>query len=336
MRKKNLFVGVFAMASMLLATSCSQDELLNGAATGDFVNAQFRVEMPGTIGTRAVGDGTTVDYVACAVYDADGTEMTKLRQYVAVENKTANYSIRLAKGQSYRVAFFAYDGDANGASAYYDLTDLKNIQIKEAYSNIEARDAFTNYVEVSANESMSAVNKSVTLYRPFAQLNLGATKEDIAAAASAGVNVTNSQVTVSNVYTAFDAYNNAVVEGAEAKEVTFTMNGIPTETLSVDTDNDSSTPDETFTYLALNYLLVGEQGTEKALTDVTFEWKTADNKTNSPATEFKNVPVQRNYRTNIVGALLTNPATFNITIDAAFETPDNVVAPWDVQTVNKP
>lgn len=313
------------MAGMLFATSCSQDELLNEPTTGDYVNAKFTISTPEGIGTRAavnVGEGTTVNYVACAVYDATGEEMPELRQYRPITNKTAEYSIRLVKGQAYRVAFFAYYGEDNGISDYYDMQYLTDIKIKDAKSNIEHRDAFTNYVDVTAQESMKAVEKPVTLYRPFAQLNLGAVAEDIEAAKKAGVVVTNSKITVSNVYTEFDAYNNAIVAGAQSKEVTFTMNEIPGQDLSVDMDNNEDTPDETFEYLALNYLLVGDAGSEKTLTDVTFEWQTADNKTNNPATVFKNIPVQRNYRTNIIGYLLTNPAQFNITIDEKFEKPD--------------
>ena len=327
--KKNLFMSMLAIAGMLFATSCSQDELLNEPTTGDYVNAKFTISTPEGIGTRAavnVGEGTTVNYVACAVYDATGEEMPYLRQYRPITNKTAEYSIRLVKGQAYRVAFFAYYGEDNGISDYYDMQYLTDIKIKDAKSNIEHRDAFTNYVDVTAQESMKAVKKPVTLYRPFAQLNLGAVAEDIEAAKKAGVVVTNSKITVSNVYTEFDAYNNAIVAGAQSKEVTFTMNEIPGQDLYVDMDNDATTADESFEYLALNYLLVGNAGSEKELTDVTFEWKTADNKTNNPATVFKNIPVQRNYRTNIIGYLLTNPAVFNITIDEKFETPDyNIV-----------
>ena len=317
------------MAGMLFATSCSQDELLNEPTTGDYVNAKFTIGTTDGIATRAavnVGEGTTVNYVACAVYDATGEEMTDLRQYKPITNKTAEYSIRLVKGQAYRVAFFAYYGNSNGASDYYDLQYLTNIKIKDAASNIEHRDAFTNYVDVTAQESMKAVEKPVTLYRPFAQLNLGAVAEDVEAARKAGVVVTNSRITVSNVYTEFDAYNNTIAAGAQSKEVTFLMNEIPGQDLYVDMDNNATTADESFEYLALNYLLVGNAGSEKELTDVTFEWKTANNKTNDPVTVFKNIPVQRNYRTNIIGYLLTNPAVFNITIDEKFEKPDyNVV-----------
>jgi len=325
--KKNLFMSMLAMAGMLFATSCSQDELLNEPTTGDYVNAKFTISTPEGIGTRAavnVGEGTTVNYVACAVYDATGEEMPNLRQYRPITNKTAEYSIRLVKGQAYRVAFFAYYGEDNGISDYYDMQYLTDIKIKDAKSNIEHRDAFTNYVDVTAQESMKAVEKPVTLYRPFAQLNLGSYAEDVEAARQAGVEVTKSKITVSNVYTTFNAYDNEVA--GETSEVTFLMNEIPGQDLSVDMDNNEDTPDKTFEYLALNYLLVGDAGSEKTLTDVTFEWQTADNKTNNPATVFKNIPVQRNYRTNIIGYLLTNPAVFNITIDEKFETPDyNIV-----------
>lgn len=331
---------MLAIAGMLFATSCSQDELLNEPTTGDYVNAKFTISTPEGIGTRAavnVGEGTIVNYVACAVYDATGEEMTDLRQYKPITNKEAEYSIRLVKGQAYRVAFFAYYGENDGTSDYYDMQYLTNIKIKNAASNIEHRDAFTNYVDVTAQESMKAVEKPVTLYRPFAQLNLGAVSEDVEAARKAGVVVTNSRITVSNVYTEFDAYNNAIAAGAQSKEVTFIMNEIPGQDLYVDMDNDATTADESFEYLALNYLLVGNAGSEKELTDVTFEWQTANNKTNDPVTVFKNIPVQRNYRTNIIGYLLTNPAVFNITIDEKFEKPDYIVAgPWDGAEVSEP
>ena len=88
-------MSMLAMASMLFATSCSQDEVLNEPTTGEFVNAQFTVSTSEGIGTRAVGDGTTVNYVACAVYDANDNELPDLRQYVGISGKQATYSIRL-------------------------------------------------------------------------------------------------------------------------------------------------------------------------------------------------------------------------------------------------
>ena len=40
-----------------------------------------------------------------------------------------------------------------------------------------------------------------------------------------------------------------------------------------------------------------------------------------------NVPIRKNYRTNILGDLLTTGATFNIVVDERFEVPDYIVYP---------
>lgn len=312
------------MASMLLATSCSNDDLQGMGANGNFVTARFNVTAPEGMNTRAIGDGETVNKVVCATYDARGVEMTDLRQYLEIQGKQAQYSIRLAKGQNYRVAFFAYyDADGDNMPEHYNIADLKNIEILgNQLSNVEERDAFTAYYDIEHGATMQPIEKDITLYRPFAQLNLGSYKEDWAAAVSAGVTVKQTQVTVSNVYNAFSAYDDVVV--GETSEVTFALNDLPAkgyEWLYADVDLNG-TPEE-YKYLALNYLLVGDKNNEKNLTDIKFTWSTADGKSNDPVTEFKNIPVQRNYRTNILGWLLTNPAVFNITIDERFEELDS-------------
>ena len=328
---------MLAIAGMLFATSCSQDELLNEPTTGDYVSAKFTIGTSDGIATRAtIGNGTKVDKVACAVYDEKGTELSDLYAIRDVVDMKATYEIRLAKGQKYRVAFFAYNSTADA----YDVTYLTDIKVKDSQnSNIENRDAFTAYVDVDA--TVNTINEDVTLYRPFAQLNLGVDNTEWTDAVKAGVTVAKSKIVVTNVYDQFSAYDNAIVATAEPKTMTFAMNTIPTEELEVDVDRDGTIANtEKFKYLALNYLLVGDAGTEKSLTDVEFVWENSDaSKTNSPTTHFKNIPVQRNYRTNIIGKLLTNPATFNIVIDADFiDSPedDYIVSVWDGESATTP
>lgn len=312
MKNRNIFLGMLTMVGMFFATSCSQDELINESTNGDFVNATFTISTADGIGTRAVGDGTTVDKVACAVYDADGDELKDLYKVEEVVGKTATYNVRLAKGQKYRIAFFAY----NEAASAYDVTDLKNIVVNDGQlSNVEGRDAFTAYYDVVTGKSMNAINETVTLKRPFAQLNLGIDAVELEDAKTAGIEVAESKIVVSNVYKAFSAFDNAVVEGAETSEMTFELNAIPTEALKVTVNGE----EKEYKYLALNYLLVGDNDTEKTLTDVEFIWKGKDGETNDPTTTFLNIPVQRNYRTNIIGKLLTGPANFTIVVDAEFD-----------------
>ena len=328
---------MLAIAGMLFATSCSQDELLNEPTTGDYVSAKFTIGTSDGIATRAtIGNGTKADKVACAVYDEKGTELRALYAIRDVVDMKATYEIRLAKGQKYRVAFFAYNSTADA----YDVTYLTDIKVKDSQnSNIENRDAFTAYVDVDA--TVNTINEDVTLYRPFAQLNLGVDNTEWTDAVKAGVTVAKSKIVVTNVYDQFSAYDNAIVATAEPKTMTFAMNTIPTEELEVDVDRDGTIANtEKFKYLALNYLLVGDAGTEKSLTDVEFVWENSDaSKTNNPTTHFKNIPVQRNYRTNIIGKLLTNPATFNIVIDADFiDSPedDYIVSVWDGESATTP
>ena len=335
--KKNLFMSMLAIAGMLFATSCSQDELLNEPTTGDYVSAKFTIGTSDGIATRAtIGNGTKADKVACAVYDEKGTELRDLYAIRDVVDMKATYEIRLAKGQKYRVAFFAYNSTADA----YDVTYLTDIKVKDSQnSNIENRDAFTAYVDVDA--TVNTINEDVTLYRPFAQLNLGVDNTEWTDAVKAGVTVAKSKIVVTNVYNQFSAYDNAVVATAEPVTMTFAMNTIPSEELEVDVDRDGTIANtEKFKYLALNYLLVGDAGTEKSLTDVEFVWENSDaSKTNNPTTHFKNIPVQRNYRTNIIGKLLTNPATFNIVIDADFiDSPedDYIVSVWDGESATTP
>lgn len=328
---------MLAIAGMLFATSCSQDELLNEPTTGDYVSAKFTIGTSDGIATRAtIGNGTKADKVACAVYDEKGTELRDLYAIRDVVDMKATYEIRLAKGQKYRVAFFAYNSTADA----YDVTYLTDIKVKDSQnSNIENRDAFTADVDVDA--TVNTINEDVTLYRPFAQLNLGVDNTEWTDAVKAGVTVAKSKIVVTNVYDQFSAYDNAIVATAEPKTMTFAMNTIPTEELEVDVDRDGTIANtEKFKYLALNYLLVGDAGTEKSLTDVEFVWENSDaSKTNNPTTHFKNIPVQRNYRTNIIGKLLTNPATFNIVIDADFiDSPedDYIVSVWDGESATTP
>lgn len=306
--KKCLF-SMFALATLLFVASCSQEDEFS-AANGNETEFAFTVELPEGIATRAIGDGTTVDVVACAVFDAKGNELKNLRDNeLAISGKKAVYKVRLAKGQAYRAVFFAYDRDADA----YDITDMKNIKVKaNQKSNVEGRDAFTAFTVITKEQSLSPINREVELFRPFAQLNFGSLVEDTEAAADAGVVVKNTKVVVTGVYTAFNAYSDIVTGGTE--EMTFAFNAIPNQKLEANAKE--------YDYLAMNYLLVGDRTAEKSLTDVKFYWETADGKYNDPVTVFENVPVQRNYRTNIIGYLLTNPAEFTLVVKEGFENPD--------------
>ena len=68
---KKLFLGMVAAAGMLLATSCSNDEL-DVVQSGTEAQETFSLGLEGGIATRAISDGTGADVLMYAVFDKDG------------------------------------------------------------------------------------------------------------------------------------------------------------------------------------------------------------------------------------------------------------------------
>jgi hypothetical protein len=141
------------------------------------------------------------------------------------------------------------------------------------------------------------------LTRPFSQLNIGTSDKD--AAKDAGVVVKNTQVEVKGAYTTFDLQDG---EASGEAIVTYAMEaiaGIEGETF----------PAADQSYLSLNYLLMKKS--DKSTVDVTFSYKDEEDN-DAYILNFNSVPVQRNYRTNIYGTLLTNSANYTVEILPGF------------------
>ena len=268
--------------------------MMEPAADG-FVDATFTLVTQDAGMTRAIGDDVTVDEVVCAVYDVKGMELEELRTVVRIDdgNATSTFDTKLAKGRNYRVVFFAYNSEAE----VYDLSDLKNIELKteNLLSNVANYDAFVGHYDIEADHTLHSINVQVTLTRPLAQLNLGINAEEKEAAEREGIIVAKSKISVNNVYKAFNAYDDVVV--GNATKLVFDMNTIPDDSFEID--------GETYHYIAMNYLLVGNANEEESLVDVELVYETADGEQNDPASYFYKVPIQRNYRANIYGKLLT-------------------------------
>ena len=195
--------------------------------------------------------------------------------------------------------------------------------------NDEDRDAFFQHVEL---EVKGASTQNVTLRRPFAQLNFATS--DYAEAKKAGLKYGGSKVVVKNVHNTLNLLDG---KASGAAEVTFDYAAL----VENETTTHPGTTDATklYTWLSMNYLLTGSvvpdaadvQKADKELVDVAFEVY-APGATDDVAGDLINtvnvsqVPVQRNYRTNIYGNLLTSAVDFNIVIDPIYYEPA-----WDVE-----
>lgn len=322
---KKLFLGMFAAAGMLLATSCSNDEL-DVVQSGNEAQVTFSLAAEGGIATRAISDGTGAKKLVYAVYNANG-ELIKTIANTDVNGQivdnsafdnglTENVTITLAKGQQYTVAFWAQNPNCTA----YTTTDLKNVTIDYAgLNNDETRDAFfkAETFTVTGNTEINVVLK-----RPFAQINVGVYQTDWNAAIASGIEIEKSKVTIEKAATSINLLTGEV-EGEETVEYGFAT--IPTqfttpETLDVDLDKDGTK--EKYVYLSMSYILANDATTGYAkatLEDLDFTFAPKSGYNINFSEGLNAVPVQRNWRTNIIGKILTGDVTFNITIDPIYD-----------------
>lgn len=300
-----------AAALTLLAVSCNKEQVAE-VPDGQLVDVTFTAALPGEMATKAIGDGQTAKKLYVSVYENDDAK-TKLEL-----DKTATFTdlktqvtFSLVKGKTYNFVFWAQAAEG----APYDLTDLKNIKIsyEGAEANDEKRDAF--YATRKELKVNGALTETIKLYRPFAQVNFGTADYD--AAVAAGVEPVKSVFTATDVATIFDTFE---AEGKEANDVvTFTESALPGETLVTKAGD--------YKWMTMNYILPMGKQDAKHISNVTAEFIPETGitvKASSPQT-----PVQNNYRTNILGNLLTSQVIFNIEIVPIFNEPDN-----DIDLVN--
>ena len=301
--KKVLFSTVAMSALMLMATSCADDQtsdLKAGAESTVTITAQ----LPGDMGTRAFADGLTAKHLQYAVYEAGqstplkvfGDETTVVGEAEMV-NLKKSVTLKLTSGKSYDVIFWA-DATTDSPYTFNPASQEVSVDYSKVNNNSDNCDAFfkKETITVSGNQSVD-----VQLTRPFAQVNIGT--DDFDAAKASGLEVTQTEV----VAKAFATLNLATGEVSDEADRTFTMKAIPTA-------SDGEFPVAGgYKYLSMDYLLVGA---DKATVDVAFNYGGPQSRT------FTNVPVQRNYRTNIYGSLLTNTADFNVVIVPGFNDPD--------------
>lgn len=298
--KKSIFSCFMAAAALVGFSACSSDEPMTDAGDG---NVSFTLELPAQIQSRAFSDGTTATELTYTVYDEDNGSTVVKTDKATFTNLKTTVSLSLVTGKSYSIVFWA----SKPGNSYYTYDAVgKTITVDyNGDAQDEGRDAF-----FAARETFKVtgpMSETITLKRPFAQINVGTT--DWQAALDSKLDMTATGMTVTGVYNSFNLATGELI--GDPVNVTFTNAALPG-------DGESLTGESLpagLKYLAMNYVLVGE----KITVDVTLNTTCNPAK---PALVFSQVPVQRNFRTNIYGALLTHPTDFNVNIDQNFEKPD--------------
>ena len=298
-----------AVGAVTLA-SCSSDEMA-GPAINDDGNVIITAQLPTELQSRAYGDGSVAKTLHYAVYEGDNvifaSDVANSPAVVTVGDNNFTLKLNLVKGKTYDLLFWA---DATTGSPYTFTSSTKSVTVTyDNTGNNENRDAFFQAVKgLTVN---GPVQKTVELRRPFAQVNVGTS--DLDAFRAANKDITSTTMTVSGVY---DTLNLLSGEASGSTTVEYTA-AIPVgESFPVDATK--------YDYLAMNYILTGAtvanssdvQNADRELIDI--DYKVTCNDGHEIDYSFTNVPIQRNYRTNIYGALLTNPANFDIEVIPGF------------------
>ncbi|MBO5028369.1 MAG: hypothetical protein J6C59_02015 [Muribaculaceae bacterium] len=314
--KQSTTLSLFAAAALFGLASCSSDEPAvitgNGAET-------FTISLPTEL-TRDFNDGLSAKNLYIAVYpkgEGSATASPLICSFpTALANETlisgatftgltANVTIQLVKDQSYDVLFFAEsytDGTDECPYAFTPATRSMKVTYGKMVCNDDAPDAFYYHGEIKA----SGTNHPIELRRPFAQINIGT--DDYDTAVKAGMTVTSSAVTFSNLADTFDFVTGAATGNAE--NVEFANADIPAASQPFPTGAAGQ-----YRYLNMAYVLVGTGTGDQAVINSV---QMSLNEATTPFATYTNIPAKTNFQTNIYGSLLTNKENFTVTINPAF------------------
>ena len=305
---KKIYFGIVTLAVMLFVTACSQNEPQQDEAL-----VTFSVGVENANITRTYSDGTTANQLIYSIFNEDGTiviisKVTETNLTDLLEGHTVTVS--LAKGHTYTAVFWAQ----NSACKAYTISEDMHVTIDyTGLNNDETRDAFFAVSEpFTVNNNLS---QDVILKRPFAQVNVGAYEYDYTYAKENKLNLTLSSATITDVPSVINLYDGSI---SQPVNVEYTLNNIPTgdnEKLHVDVNQDGEK--EYYRYLSMCYILADAVGSTHTMS---FKFKDVENDKLVGFSEgLENVPAKRNWRTNLVGQILTGPANFLVIIDPTYD-----------------
>lgn len=319
--KANYLIASMAAAALLLA-SCQRDELTGGTPAGEEVTVSISAVMPegGEPVVRSAtdpGDGSDVNRCIMSIYLADEDLQAPIlyaeKVTASVSGKTAVFpDQRLVSGHEYRFVFWAdYVADntsetGRATDLNYDTQSFPTVSFKDgaAYkSNDDTRDAFFLVEDVTVSGPST---QSFELRRPFGQLNIitndwGAIPKE----AADQLRPAKVKLTFNDVPNTIDLLTGEVSNAAD-------ISGEAVEVSKIAQDGDAK-------HLSFDYILAKE-GEQTILPGFTMDFLADDGNTKVTDTyTFTNIPVQRNYQTNVRGNLLTDRTGVEIEVVPEFD-----------------
>ena len=311
---------MLAMAALFLSASCQKEALTHDLDKADAV-VTFNVNIPEGIQTKAISDGTTAKNLSYEVWYGEEL-IEKSYKEIKLVGLKATLEFRVVRGLEYTFVFWA-----DSETSPYTWHNLKSINMEYGSANngnSEDRDAFFGNIKISLPDDADANNNNytVTLTRPFAQLNFVSTDYTngmtINGTTISTIELVNSTINLNKVAQTFDASNGETdTVGSTAQ---FTANSLVNQTFDDGTKG---------TWISMNYILpIKGTDTIGVTADFTLNIKTEDNETlsvNPTTLKFNTgVPVKTNFRTNIIGNLFTEGGAITVNVDPALLGDNNV------------
>lgn len=315
-----------AAAAILLAASCQHNEHPIGLPSGEEVSVSISAVLPGDGGAvvksdAEPGNGSEVNRCILEVYligDNDAASLYGKRDIVRVTDLKASFDdLNLITGQKYRFVLWADHVDNPGtveglaADKFYNTDETGGLQnvtmVTGGYAgNNDQRDAFFYTGEVTVE---GPKDYTLDLKRPFGQLNIITTDYGLIPAAPNGLLPEQVKLTFDNIPTGINLLTGQLLENQTQK-----VEGTAVNIAGLDVAGN-----EDAKQLSFDYILAPATGQH-----VINELKMSFLKSDGSATgitdyTFKSLPVQRNYRTNVSGALLTDRAGLSIEVKPDFD-----------------
>ena len=323
-------------AAVMLFASCQRDELQGGSISGEEVSVSISATMPidgGAVvrSNSEPGNASEVNRCIMGVYlNDDGMSQPEPmgdKVVVRVDGMThkAEFGdLQLVSGHKYLLVFWAdnaaEDSDNGFEDNHYNTADFPEVTFKDKEgdtykSNDDTRDAFFASYPIEVNGPSS---HDINLHRPFGQLNITTNDyrtvdEDFNSLLPTQVKIDFSGI---DIPTGIDLLTGKLTE--DDKEPSLVSEPVDIADVSYPIAADGCRQ-LSFDYIFAPYEEEGEEQ-QLVLNEFKMHFYNGGQETISEYT-FQNIPVRRNYRTNVSGNLLTDRTGIDVEVVPDFNEP---------------
>lgn len=329
---KKLSLLVVAVATLFTTSCVTEAEEMRLGSNETLVT--FDVAAPGSASravdinaneTTTIGNGYKATELHYAIYDANWNCLKVVKDAFPANSLTKTITLRLVKNKVYNFVFWAqapYKAEGStvvndfytvslGAVGDQNVTPSVKVNYNNDLANNDYRDAF--YGKLLAFKAEVGVNPgTVTLSRPFAQVNFGI--NDYKEAEEMGYDITKAQTSVElSVYDTLNLRSDEVSLSDPTKTTTvFALAALPENTTLKTADKGD------FYWVSMNYILWPNATAPNYISLTTCKMTVKMAGQNDIVVDVQSgAPANRNFRTNLVGSLLTAEKIFTVEITPA-------------------